>query len=292
MKKNYCFDWEQTVPIMKKLFKIMRLTIFLIMLSSISIFANNLFSQTVSINIKDVALKEVLSKLEDKCSCNFMYSEKFIDVNRKVSLNVENKNLDDVLSILFSGYDIKYERKDRIIILKSSDKTNESSAGQQNRNISGKVNDSTGAPLPGVSVVIKGTTTGTITNNDGIYTLSNIPNNAILQFSFVGMKSKEFLVGSKTTIDIVMEEESVGLDEVVAIGYGTAQKKDLTGAVSSVSAKDIKSGSLTTPDQALQGRVAGVQVQTSSHVGIKETSRLDISGLAGPLQLIEYSSGQ
>jgi len=302
MKKNCCVDWELTVPIMKKLFKIMRLTIFLIMLSSLSIFANKMYSQTVSINIKNVALKEVLSKLEDKCSCNFMYSEKFVDVNRKVSLNVENKNLDEVLSLLFSGCDIKFERKDRIIILKGSDKTNESSVAQQNRNISGKVNDSTGVPLPGVSVVIKGTTTGTITNNNGIYTLSNVPNNAILQFSFVGMKPKEILISGKTTIDIVMEEESVGLDEVVAIGYGTTHKKDLTGAVSSVSAKDIKASSLTTPDQALQGRVAGVQVQTSSHapgggisVQVRGTSSLSADGQ--PLYVVdgfpisnEYSS--
>ncbi len=296
MKKNCCVDWERTVPIMKKLFKIMRLTIFLIMLSSLSIFASNLFSQTVSIKIENVALKEVLSKLEDKCGCNFMYSEKFIDVNRKVSLNVDNKNLDDVLSILFSGCDIKFERKDRIIILKNVDTTNESSSTQQNKNVSGKVTDSSRAPLPGVSVVIKGTTTGTITDVNGIYTLGNVHNNAVLQFSFVGMKSKEISVGNKTTIDILMEEETVGLDEVVAIGYGTQKREQLTTAISNVKSENFIKGSVSDASQLIKGKIAGLSI-TNPDGNPVNTSQINLRGITtlvsgtSPLILIDGVPG-
>jgi hypothetical protein len=92
---------------------------------------------------------------------------------------------------------------------------------QQKKSVSGNVTDSTGSPLPGVSVVVKGTTNGTITDSNGIFSLSNIPDNATLQFSFVGMKTQELVIGNKTAINVKLAEETIGIDEVVAVGYGT-----------------------------------------------------------------------
>ena len=131
---------------------------------------------------------------------------------------------------------------------------------QQANKVSGKVTDASGGSLPGVSVVVKGTTTGTITDANGKYTLSNIPANATLLFSFVGMKTHEVAVNGKTNIEVTLEEETIGLDEVVAVGYGTMKKSDLTGAVASVRGEDLAAYPVTNASEALQGKIPGVTI--------------------------------
>lgn len=140
----------------------------------------------------------------------------------------------------------------------------ESANVQQQKKVSGKVSDGTKAPLPGVSVVVKGTTTGTITDFDGNYSLMNVPENATLQFSFVGMKSQEVSVSGKTAINVTLEDETIGLDEVVAVGYGVQKKRDLTGSISQVKATDLENRSITSVNSGIQGKTAGVQVVTTS----------------------------
>jgi TonB-linked SusC/RagA family outer membrane protein len=142
-----------------------------------------------------------------------------------------------------------------------------SPAEQVKSTISGKVTDATGASLPGVSVVVKGTTTGVITDKSGDYSI-NVPVNATLQFSFVGMKMQEVTVGGKTTINVKLEEETVGIEEVVAIGYGIQKKSDITGSVASISSDAFAGKSMVSLEQGLQGKAAGVRVsQTSSEPG-------------------------
>lgn len=162
----------------------------------------------------------------------------------------------------------------------------------QQRSVSGKVTDTSNQPLPGVTVVVKGTTQGTVTNADGDYTLTSIPDNATLVFSFVGMRTQEVTVGNKTSIDVTMEEETIGIDEVVAIGYGTVKKSDLTGSVSSVKAEELQATPITSIDQGLVGRAAGVMVtQTSGMPGATASIRVrGTSSLQGgnePLYVID-----
>ena len=263
MKKNYCFEWEQRIPILKKLLIIMKLTFFLIAISAFSVLANKSYSQTVSLNMEKVTLKEVLSKIEDKSGCIFMYSEKFVDVTKTVSIYVENEKIEPILNTLFTGSDIKYERNGRLIIL-TNDANNSTSVSQQQKSVSGVVTDTFGGPLPGVSVVVKGTDTGTITNADGKYSLVNISSNAILAFSFVGMKTQEVTIDGKTTINVTLEEETFGIEEVVAVGYGTVRKADVTGSSAGISAKDFAFQNVTRLDQVLQGRATGVQVESTT----------------------------
>ena len=132
---------------------------------------------------------------------------------------------------------------------------------QQNQiTVTGVVKDANGEPITGAAVVVKGTTNGTITDIDGKYSIS-VPEGSTLSFSFVGFKTQE-VRANKTTLNVVMQEEAIGLDEVVAIGYGYVKKRDLTGAVSSVSADDmVIGGTVSNAAQALQGKTAGVQVQ-------------------------------
>ncbi len=146
--------------------------------------------------------------------------------------------------------------------------------------ITGKVNEESGAPLTGVSVVVKGTTNGIITDFDGKYNLQNVPQNGILVFSFVGMKTQEIKVGNQTTINVVLAEETIGLEEIVATGYATQRKVDLTGAIEVVKMESIENVSLSSgnPMQSLQGRVPGLYIEkTGSPTGTN--SRILIRGV-------------
>lgn len=145
----------------------------------------------------------------------------------------------------------------------------------QQKTVSGKVTDSSGSPIPGVSIVVKGTTTGTISDSNGKFTLTNIPDRATLQFSFVGMKTQEIPVAEKTSINIVLEDETTNLEEVVAVGYGTQKKVDVTGAVSTVKAEALANIPTTNLSSTLGGRLSGVFVETSTGVpGVSSELRI------------------
>ncbi|MFV0269999.1 MAG: SusC/RagA family TonB-linked outer membrane protein, partial [Draconibacterium sp.] len=163
---------------------------------------------------------------------------------------------------------------------------------QQQKSVSGKVTDTSNSPLPGVTVVVKGTTQGTITDSDGRFTIPNISEDVALQFSFVGMKTQEVVVGNQTTLTVTMEEETIGLDEVVAIGYGTMKKSDLTGSISSVSTDDIREEPIQQMEQVLQGRVSGVSVTTTSgapdgSIHIRVRGANSINGGNEPLYVVD-----
>jgi len=276
MKKNQDLSGYTKFPGLKKLFRIMKLTPFLILISIISVFANKIYSQSkmLNLNMEKVTVREVLSKIENQSEFHFMYSGEVINVNRLVSINVQNAKIDEVLKSLFTGTDVLYTLKDRLIVLAIPEQT-ENFTTQQQRKVTGKVTDASGLPLPGVTVAVKGTSAGAITDAGGFYVISNISSDATLQFSFVGMKTQEIPVLNKNSIDVELTEESIGLEEVVAIGYGVQRRSDLTGAISQVKANDMENRTITRPEQALQGKTAGVQIiQTSGAPGSTATVRI------------------
>ncbi len=142
-------------------------------------------------------------------------------------------------------------------------------AAQQDGKVTGKVTDQTGASIPGVSVVVAGTTNGTITDIDGNYTLGNIPDDATLQFSFVGMKTQKIVVQGKAVIDVVLEEDKLALDEVIVIGYGTARRQDYTGAVSSVKMEGTAVSLMPNMNalESLKGNVSGLNIGATTTAG-------------------------
>ncbi|WP_347840586.1 TonB-dependent receptor [uncultured Draconibacterium sp.] len=265
MKKNVCFFREMS-PGMQKLLNVMKLTTILLLISVFGVFANNSYSQSKVLNLKlrNTTVKEVLKNIEEQSEFYFMYSEKLVDVSREVSVTAKNQKIDAVLNELFAGTDVSYTVKDRFILLTTPEVGGADAAAQQQNTISGTITDEAGQPLPGVTVIVKGTTHGTVTGADGKYTLTEIPTGATLQFSFVGMKTQEVQVGTQTTIDIVLAADAIGLEEVVAIGYGTMKKSDLTGSVSSVSMEALEQKTITAVDQALQGVAAGVMASAVS----------------------------
>lgn len=291
MKKNAELAGYQKFPGLKKVLRIMKLTSLLIFISVVCVFANKTYSQSkkISLTLKDAPIKEVLSVIEDQSEFIFMYSGKLIDVNRKVSNNAVNAKIGDVLESLFAGTDVIYTVKDRIIVLSTPQFNNELSVNaQQEKTVSGKVTDSAGDPFPGVSIMVKGTNNGTISDAVGKFSLSDVPENATLQFSFIGMKTQEISVAGRSTINLSLLEEAVGLNEVVAVGYAFKKKVNLTGAVSSINSDVLKTipavGSTT---NALAGRLPGlISKQNSGSPGMDAAS-LSIRGYGDALVIVD-----
>ncbi|MFV0290178.1 MAG: carboxypeptidase-like regulatory domain-containing protein, partial [Mangrovibacterium sp.] len=172
---------------------------------------------TISVNTSNQSIISIMTEIEEQSAYRFFYSES-IDLSTVKSMNVENQNIDITLKELLAGTGITYEVMDKQIILRE-----ESTAMQQaqTKSISGKVLDAQGVAIPGATIVVKGTTTGTLTDVDGNFTLQNVSEDAIIQISFVGMKTSEVKVTGQKSIKVALETEALGLDEVVAIGYGT-----------------------------------------------------------------------
>ena len=245
-----------------KLFRIMRVTCFLMVLSIVHVLAGNAYSQNsrLSLNLRNVSAKAALQAIEDKTQFFFIYDASVVDVEKKVNVVVNNELLTDILDEIFEGTNVVYRINNRQIALTTE---SELMNAAQPISVSGRVTDSSGIPLPGVSVVIKGTTAGVITDANGNFSLTNVPSDGTMQFSFVGMKLQEVAVNGQTTINVKLEEETIGLDEVVAIGYGTVKKSDLTGSLSSVSSDQFADQNVTRVDQVLQGRASGVQISNT-----------------------------
>jgi len=216
-----------------------------------------------NMNEKEISIKDALRQIENKSEFRFFYEEKKLDVESKVGVNANNATIVEILDQLFDNKNIEYKVLDNNFIVlkpKTEVNTNQLGTSQQKKTLTGKVTESGGFPLPGASVSVKGTSTGTITDVEGNYTLNNVTENATIVFSFIGYKSQEIKISGKSSINVIMQEETVGIDEVVAIAYGTTKKKDLTGSISTVDSKLMTTQSNSTITRALEGSVAGVQV--------------------------------
>jgi TonB-linked SusC/RagA family outer membrane protein len=241
----------------------------------------SLYSQTTKLNLdfRNSRVVDVLDAIESQSEFRFAYSAQYIDVNRKVNVDVKDKSIEQTLSVLFEGAGVNYSINDRHIMLYRADMETNSSQ-QPGKSITGKVTDSSGATLPGVSVVVKGTTNGSITDSNGMYTISNIPKNATLVFTFIGMKLQEKPIDGASSLNVILQEEMIGLDEVVVIGYGTKQKKNLTGAVDQISAAIIENRPVSNTMQALQGASANLIIQQKSMNPNDNSMNINIRGIS------------
>ncbi|MDD4109336.1 MAG: SusC/RagA family TonB-linked outer membrane protein, partial [Prolixibacteraceae bacterium] len=262
----------------------MKLTFLLMVICLLQVSAS-VYSQTTKFTFKadNKQIVDVLREIEENSNFRFFYLREQIDVERKVSITANDATVEQILDELFRGYDIKYELMNDFLIVLSikentfgNDEISKSSLIIQQHTVSGRVTDERNQPLPGVTILVKETTQGTITNNDGEYTLTNVPDNAILVYSFVGMKSQEVAVGTRTNIDVILQADVIGIEEVVAIGYGTQRKADLTGSVASVKMEDKETVANVTLYTALKGTTAGVNV--GGEAGAGSTPELSIRG--------------
>ncbi|MGQ8337473.1 SusC/RagA family TonB-linked outer membrane protein [Sunxiuqinia sp. A32] len=265
MKKHREFGGHFWLP--QKLVRVMKLTCFLILAFALTVSASS-YSQSskLSLSLKKGSLIDVLSQIEDQSDYYFYYSKEELTDIDGLSAEIRGENINVILDRLLINTGLEYKIIDKYIVVKRASEGN-SVVGQKTR-IKGNVTDLLGAPLPGVTVFVKGTTQGTVSDSDGNYTLDDVVTDAILVFSFVGMQTQEIPVAGQTSIDVIMEEDAIGIEEVVAIGYGSVKKSDLTGSVNSIKAEDLRKEGASSINQLLQGASTGVQVvQNSSEPG-------------------------
>ena len=278
MKNNTRFS--QRKPNKKRLLRTMKIFLLLTFLTTGTCFASKTYSQQTSFSIttENKTVKEVINEIENSSEFIFFYLDKTIDLNRKVSVNATNQQISTILDQLFSGTENSYSISDRqIIISKKETPVNTETKQKDARTITGVVRDAMG-PVTGANILIKETTNGTITDLDGKFALENVPANAILQVSYIGYLPQEIEVGSQSSYNIVLKEDNQSLDEVVVVGYGTVRKADLAGSVSVLDSKSFKDQPITQVSDALQGRVSGVQVQSSGVPGGSVKIRVRGSG--------------
>ena len=256
-------SWRAAFAEHRKTFRIMRVSLFFILISAFQVLAGAGYSQStrLSLNMKNSTVKEVLGQIEEKSEFYFLYNNQLIDVDRKVDVDVQNEKVDVILSKIFNDGSVNVLIRDRHIILTP---TNGELIQQPQKSASGKVSDGSGIGLPGVSVVVKGTTLGTITDNDGKFYLPNIQTGSSLVFSFVGMKPMEVVFRGQPNLQVVLEEETIGLDEVVAIGYGSVKKGSVTSSIASVKSDNFVKGAVKDAAQLIQGKVAGLSISIPS----------------------------
>nr|WP_321408587.1 TonB-dependent receptor [uncultured Carboxylicivirga sp.] len=255
--------WDKYAII--KTLRVMRLTILFMMIGVMQMFATSTYSQKtrVTLDLTNTSIAEVLLNIEDQSEFYFLYNRKLVDVERKVNISMKKSTIDNVLNEIFDGTDTEHQVIDRRIILAPSS-LNENQ--QETITVSGTVKDGNDDPLPGVSIVIKGTSNGTITDMNGQYSLKNVPTNATLIFSFIGMESQEVIVNGQEQISIILQESTYGMDEVIVVGYGTQKKSDITGSVASVSSERLSKIPVSNVMQAVQGSVAGVVINQVSSI--------------------------
>jgi len=278
MKKDKPFR-EFSYSSLKKTYLIMRNAAFLLILGILQAYAVDSYSQKtrLSLDFSDTELIKVLDNIEVESEFYFLYNEKLLDTDRKVSINANDQSINKILDDLFAGTNVKYTIFDRKIILAPDFLITNNNV--QQRSVTGTIKDENNNPMPGVNIQVEGTTIGTISDGNGSYTIS-IPNeNVVLVFSFIGYNTQKIPAVNKTTLEVIMVPSTSNLDEVVVIGYGTQKKVNLTGSVTAVNSANIEKLSVTQTSQLLAGIASGVTVLQSSGQPGKDGVSIRVRGI-------------
>lgn len=254
---------------LQKLMLIMRLTILLILGCMLTVSANSYAQKTkLDINMTNTTVRDLFGYIEENTEFVFLYRNEDFNLSKKVEISLKDASIQQILDEALKGENVTYDVYERQIVIR---KSGEFLLSQQRKDLSGTVRDQNGMPIPGVSAVVKGTTIGIMTDMNGEFKLT-VPGDAkTLVFSFVGMKTQEVAIGASSVLNVVMEEETVGIEEVVAVGYGKNSRKNLSSAVSSVKSDDLNRGAIADVGQLLQGKVPGLNISASGDPTRKAT---------------------
>ena len=302
-----CFlDWKSNFSIKNKyLIRRMKTSILLLFLGFYTLSANTVFSQgnSLSVNLADMSIKEAIREIEKNSEYVFVFSDNIeIETKKRVNINMKTKSIEKILANMLRDSNLSYQILDKQVVIyrdskkESTPEARATSVAQQEKvSITGTITDSYGEPLIGVSISVKGTTEGVITNIEGNYSLQ-VTTGQTLVFSYIGYISQEIVVGNLRTINVKMEEDSQVIDEVVVVGYGTMKKSDLTGSVASVSSEKIGAYPTLGATQAMQGRVAGVMVtslngEPGAAAKIRVRGGTSINASSDPLYVIDGFAG-
>lgn len=257
----------------------------------LTVFTLNTSAQKVTLSFQNETLEKVLSVIKKQTSLSLVFSEQLVDLNRKVSINVNSAKVEDALKELLTGTNIGFEIKNNKLYLieKKTDESKDKPAKFEK--VIGNVTDQNGEPIIGASILDRNTKTGTITDVNGNFTLK-VSNQSTLVVSYIGYSSLEVKVGSQSKITIKLMESARNLDDVVVIGYGTQKKSDNSGAVAVLNNQKFNKGLTSSPEQLLNGKVAGVQVLTAngepgSAPSIRIRGNNSITASSEPLYVID-----
>lgn len=241
------------------------LTVLLALLVMAS-FGNGFSHMTLSLHFNKANIEDVLRSIEKKTDFIFLYNDVIFHGSKEISVDLSDASFEVVLQSICSQSNVNYEVSEQQIILKEKSNVPIQLATQQpqKKEISGTVKDSKGLPIPGTTIVAKGTTTGIVADADGKYTIAVSEDVKTLVFSFVGMKAQEVNIDGRTSIDVVLSEENIGLDEVVVVGYGVQKKSVVTAAISKVTSAELADQVPTRIEDVLKGHIAGVQITSNS----------------------------
>ena len=269
-----------------KLFRIMRISAILLLIGVMQVFATDSYSQatTLSLAMRDATVQQVLEEIEAQSEFYILFNHQLVDVDRKVNIEVKDKKIGNILSALLKDTDTHYVVLGNQIILSPKENLGQKLSSEippQGETVTGVVTDQDGNPLPGANIVVKGSSVGTVTNMEGEYSITIEDSNATLLFSFVGMLTREIVVGDQRQINITLSSDVLGLEEIIVVGYGTQRKENLTGAVDVVEAEQISQKSATNLTEALQGVSPNLNVYTNgweSEAGGKMTFNIRGTG--------------
>lgn len=262
MKKNCKLGGLSTkIPPILKTLIIMKLSIILVSFASLTLSYGSIYAQDTKLNLQvsGSQLKDVFKNIESQSEFSFMYDNSMINVEREVTIRATEKTIYQVLDQILDNNEVRYQIIDRHIVLIPKEEN------QEERAVTGKVTsaDDQGG-LPGVNVILKGTSSGTVTDVDGNYSLIIPDEAAILVFSSVGFVREEVQVGNQAVIDIIMTADVTAMEELVIVGYGTKKKRDITGSIASISGESLSEVRAESFAQALQGQAAGVYVKSNT----------------------------
>ncbi len=248
---------------LKKIMLIMKMTTVLLFAGFMAIGATT-YSQSTRLNfrLENASLQEFFARVEQISEFYFFYKEDEVDLETNVSLDIQNQTIDKILDNVLKETGLNYKIVDRYIVVSKNPMSDNmlNNWAQQQTTVMGMVKNQTGEPIPGTTVMVKGTLTGTVTDVNGRFSMVLPASAQVLVFSFVGMRTQEIAIEGRTTFEVTLLDELRGIDEVVVIGYGTRQKKDLTGAVSQITSEEITRQVNMSPQLSMQGKMAGVFV--------------------------------
>ncbi len=282
----------------ERLWLTMKICLFFLLITTATVSASVSYSQNtkLTLNLQNTTIKQLIKEIEKQSEFIFVFYDDALDLNRRISIKAENLTVEKILEKVLETTGNTFAVFDRqIVIGKKNPETEVIQAtipAEQKKEITGKVLDKQNMPVPGTSVIIKGTTFGVITDASGNFRLIYTGEAKVLVFSFVGMKTQEIQIGNKADFTVIMEEETVGLEEVVAVGYGIQKKESVTAAISSVMTKDLKRSSAPNLSVALAGQLPGLTVMQSSGQPGNDVVNLYLRGVstlndASPLILID-----
>ncbi|SHM20504.1 TonB-linked outer membrane protein, SusC/RagA family [Flavobacterium flevense] len=293
-----------------KLFKILsfhlqnKLNLLFLFTALFSMQARENYAQNtkVTLHLKNVSILQFINRIEETTDYRFVYKTSDVDLERLVTIEANGENISNVLGVVFKNSATTFNFSNKLIYLlkrkttgiKLNNKSIQEVAKDpvvQDLIARGTVRDHLGMPLPGASIVEKGTTNGTTTDMDGKFRLTLMTKNAVLSISYLGYKNQEYTLTQDLDLNIILQEELQALDEVIAIGYGRAKKKDITGSISTVEGETLVKRNTTQLSQSLQGTLPGVMVtRTNTEPGASGTIRLrgiTTIGVSDPLIIVD-----